>query len=369
MRNEGVCLKAFSLSCRPPKLFKGNARSRRSPTPIFQPYREALPLESGYYSYVIDNQGRFRVVRGNTSSHSGMGGDMYIGAAGHFWIARSGKLGMAYCGSNDHWLYFQDEHQATVRFVINAFSRHQAFDLSKHAYFKFFKERFQSFIVTIDGQICQDETERRQLIEAEGQGKPTTESFCARKIDAFLNYSPIRPVRLYAMKSDQAGPPVDYDSFEDFEYGPSAAPYRVADGPLSSGKKAFILNEEGWLVIGSGHHLLSGGNCVGAAGQLFVDDRYTVREISLNFSGHYRPPLSADYVRYTYRSLYSHPLLTLGSDCRISARKNFDVNGLLEMISFRPDELLSDNPELDYQLEPPTAFDQPYDEDDGLIWR
>jgi hypothetical protein len=127
-------------------------------------------------------------------------------------------------------------------------------------------------------------------------------------------------------------------------YGPSSE-------RMNSGKKAFILDHEGWLIVGMGHHLLSGGQDVGAAGQLTIDQKGQVVEIHLNFSGHYRPPLDGIYTRYVYRSLRSHPLLEFAEDCRVSGRKFDDHGELSTVLRFNSDELESDEIDLELLIE------------------
>lgn len=89
---------------------------------------------------------------------------------------------------------------------------------------------------------------------------------------------------------------------------------------------------------------------MGAAGQIYVNEDGVIVEINLNFSGHYRPPISAEYARYTYQTLVCHPLLSFSPDCRISARKYFGLNTPMNCISFTPFELLSDDPALEVLL-------------------
>ena len=119
---------------------------------------------------------------------------------------------------------------------------------------------------------------------------------------------------------------------------------------MGPGKKAFVLDRDGWLIVGDGHHLLSGGQDVGAAGQVVVDAEGTIQAINLNFSGHYRPPLDVAYARYTYRSLASHPLLKVAPDCVISARKTAR-DELGPMLRFLREELLDDSFPLDEMID------------------
>src|SRR4051794_28875446 len=121
MKNEGLCQKGFSLSGPPPCTYRAKSSKKRPIVPVFEPFQEALPLESGFYTFVIDSRGRFRVERGNTSSHAGMVACADVGAAGHFWISRAGKVGLVVCTSRDYRFHIDDEHHPTVRFLIDAF--------------------------------------------------------------------------------------------------------------------------------------------------------------------------------------------------------------------------------------------------------
>ena len=351
MKNEGVCQKNFSLSGPPPRTYYAKSSKKRPLVPVFEPYHEALPLEAGYYTFVIDERGRFRVERGNTSSHAGMVGGETVGAAGHFVITRVGKVGRVACISRDYRFRIPNERHATVRFVIDAFHRHQAFDVSPHAIFQFSKGLAESFWVGANGEVIEDYQGRTKLLEEEGQEREGGRAFTQDQIAAFGRYKPTPPLRLCAMKLDHLNDPIDFDDRDPFEYGPSQPPYSPANSPLTSGRKAFIIDGRGWLIIGFGHHLLSGGNPVGAAGQVYVDAVGLITEVNLNFSGHYRPSLSAEYCRYTYRALTGHPLLQFSSECRISGRRFFDLNARLANFSFNAHELLSDDLSLELLLD------------------
>ncbi len=366
MRNEGQSRKKYALAGRPPHLFYGYSNRKRPPAPLFEPYEEELPLESGYYAFVIDDEGRFRIERGNTSSHASLVGGSPVGAAGHFWIARSGKVGMVFCNSIDYRIFIRRNRLRTVSYVIDAFRRHQAFDVSPHAWFKFSRELADSFSVDLDQNIIRDEAERRKLIEYEGQGPPTGRLFSLAQSQEFLSYQPLPPPRLYHLKLDQLGFSNEIDD-DTFDYGQANGPYGLADGPLTSGKKAFVLDEQGWLIIGFGHQLISGGKSVGAAGQIYVDSESVITEINLNFSGHYRPSMTLEYVHYTFKSLWRHPLLVISKDCRITARKVFRRGMSLETIVFEMDDLLAQD-----ELKPLFDWYEDFDEDDdlgdGLNW-
>ena len=366
MINEGQCRKVFSLSCQPPRIYQPKRSKKREIVPVFEPYQEALPLEAGYYTFVIDNLGRFRVERGNTSSHAGMVGGGSVGAAGHFVITRAGKVGRVVCKSYDFGLAFSSENNSTVRFVLNAFARHQAFEVSPFAIFQFSKWPSGTFYLSPEGALVEDQADRVRLMEAEGQGPDTGWRFDAEQLAAFVSYSPVIAPRCYSMHLDNQVDPIDFDGPADREISEMQPRYSPASPPLTSGKKAFVLDPEGWLIVGNGHQILSGGNPVGSAGQIYVDERGEVAEINLNFSGHYRPPLTAGYARYTYRSIIEHPLLRIGDDCRISGRRFFDLNTCLENLSFSAGELLADDPELEILLDDERSEREGDAEDESL---
>ncbi len=273
-----------------------------------------------------------------------------VGAAGHFWIARSGKVGKVVCTSRDYRFHITGPNHPTARFVIDAFHRHQAFDVSPHAIFQFSTGLADSFRVSPDGVLVEDETDKLRMLDEEGQGKETGLAFSPEQLQAFESYIPPRPPRLYSMQLDHLNDPIDYDPNDPFEVGPFKPRYSPTDGPLTSGRKAFVFDDEGWVIVGFGHHLLSGGQKVGAAGQIYVDEGGEITEVNLNFSGHYRPPLDAQYARYAYRTLIGHPLLSFAPNCRISARKYFDLDRGLQNFSFTPSDLLSDDIKIEYQL-------------------
>ena len=153
------------------------------------------------------------------------------------------------------------------------------------------------------------------------------------------------------MHEDQSIIALEAAGEETFEQGPPGPRYSPDQPRSTSGKKAFVIDREGWLIFGHGHHILSGGSEVGAAGQVVVEPSGVIGEINLNFSGHYRPPLDGDYARYTYRALAGHPLLTLSPDCRITGRR-FDESDFHSInLKFSAEELLDDDTALDESIE------------------
>ncbi|WP_337173604.1 hypothetical protein [Paludisphaera sp.] len=342
------------MSSPPRRLYQWNRRvkkARDGATSVFQPYPEQLPLEAGGYAFVLDNRGRFRVVRGLVSSHAAMVLQEPVAAAGFFWITRVGKVGNIQCRSVDYPLWADGPTHPLVRFVIDAFQKHQAFDVSPHAIFEFSRTKLERFDVGPDGVPVLDAAEFNKRLEAEGQGTDGGGPFPDDRTVAFARYVPTLPPRLYAMKQDQLAEALDLDDRETFEVGDFKAAYGPADGRLSSGRKAFVVDPNGRLIVGHGHHLLSGGRPVGAAGQIYVDEEGVVTTINLNFSGHYRPPLTAEYARYTYTALIGHPLLSFTADCAINGRRNFSLEGPLTLIAVDPHDLLMDDGRLEYLLD------------------
>src|SRR5262249_5233348 len=84
------------VTCTPrrtlPLVRKASRGSRLNEVPIFEPYRESLPLQSGFYTYLIDQDGNFRVRRTNTQSHSSMVPGGRAAAAGRFEVNRLGRV-------------------------------------------------------------------------------------------------------------------------------------------------------------------------------------------------------------------------------------------------------------------------------------
>lgn len=353
VENRGHCRRGFSLTLAPPRLFSAIAKRLRAGevVPIFQPYEENLPLESGGYSYVLDELGRFRVRRGNTSAHSSMVGGVDIGAAGRFRINRAGNVAEVSCRSYDYRINIRNETHPTVAFVLGAFANHHALEVSPWAYFQFAKSATESFYVDIHGQLVLDLDERRTRLDEEGMYDEIVPQLPSDRIGSFDAYRPGSPPRLYGMHKDQLILSVEEEGESVFEVGPSQPRYAPGNVVTYSGKRAFILDREGWLIVGGGHHLLSGGNDVGAAGQFVFDELGRIVELNLNFSGHYRPPLDESYARYVYRALLAHPLLEFAEDCRVSGRKFHEEGELSTVLRFDPQDLLSDTVDLDLLIE------------------
>jgi hypothetical protein len=344
--------RSFSLTRRPLRLYTTTFRADRGEVDLFEPYEENLPLEAGFYSFVLDERGNFRVRRGNTSSHASFSKCRPVGGAGHFRINRAGNVAEVFCISLDYRIYVADENHPTVSYLIDAFCNHHALEISPLAVFRFKSGQYESFYVSIERRRIEDLSDRLDRLEREGQGQEETLEFSAEEVRAFDDYSPEPPRRLYPIHRDQLIISLESDKDEEvFEVGPSKPRYSPKDRRLTSGKKAFVIDPQGWLIIGSGHHLISGGGEVGAAGQIVVEPSGVVSEINLNFSGHYRPPLDGDYARDTYRALAMHPLMSLSPDCVITGRIFDEANVTSTSFRFSQEELNSDDPTLDEEIE------------------
>jgi hypothetical protein len=149
------------------------------------------------------------------------------------------------------------------------------------------------------------------------------------------------------MQLDQSIAALEPDE-DPFEYGDPMPRLTPDHPPDRRGKINFVVDREGWLIVGmTGHQILSGGGQVGAAGHLVFEDPPVASEVHLNFSGHYRPTLDADYCRYTFGVLDRHPLLTLADPCRILGRKFNDAATLSQVLSFERSELVDESTDLD----------------------
>ncbi len=357
MKIEGPCRK-YALSGPPPATYKPSRCGEHRSVPVFEPYAENLPLQSGYYSFVIDQFGRFHVQWGNTRSHAGMVDGEPAAAAGRSRINRAGKVAEVTCDSSDYRINYGAYRSRQALYVIEAFRRHPALDVSPHAIFRFRIKRFEKFSVDIDFREIADESEHLRLLELEGYDDGEVGSiaptYTRDQVAGFRSYSPLMPPRMYPIQRDQLIATIEPDDGDplDYEYGPPCA--RLApDAPfVGSGKVNFVVDEAGRLIVGlKGHHILSGGNRVGAAGHLVFGPGGEVIEIHLNFSGHYRPKLDAAYVRYTYGLLTGHPLLSFSKDCKVQGRVFSDVSDRSTVIRFLPEDLAIDADDLDLLIE------------------
>ncbi|WP_435019682.1 hypothetical protein TA3x_001423 [Tundrisphaera sp. TA3] len=274
-----------------------------------------------------------------------------VGAAGHFQINRAGNVSEIFCISLDYRIFVRQGSHPTAIFVMDSFRNHHALELSPLAIFRFKRDTYGTYFLSLDGEPIADPAGRQELLVREGEGPAVERPFTDEERRAFAGYRPSPPPQRYAMHLDQQVLNLESDDAEGFEIGPGVPPYSPDSPALTSGRKAFVIDREGWVIIGNGHHILSGGNEVGAAGQIIVEPSGVIGQINLNFSGHYRPPLDATYARYTYRVLASHPLLTLAPDCIITGRKFDDLDVHSSNLKFSAEELLSDDPELDELIE------------------
>ena len=204
MEKSGSSRRSFSLTRTPPILYFTAFRAHRGQVEVFEPYEENLPLEAGFYTFVIDENGRFRVRRGNTSSHSSFTRCNPVGGAGNFRINRAGSVAEVFCVSHDYGMLVPDGDSPTVSFVIESFRNHHAFELSPLAIFRFKNEPHGSFPLTIDREPVEDLTGRLELLEREGQGSEDRPPFGPEEIEAFEAYAPPAPPRLYSMHRDQS---------------------------------------------------------------------------------------------------------------------------------------------------------------------
>lgn len=353
MENKGEGRVLFALRRTPPKLFKAKRGGILKEVPVFEPFRESLPLQSGFYSFVIDKEGDFRVQRGNTRSHSSMAPGRRAAAAGRFEVNRMGRVIHVVCGSTDFKQYYQSPRDSPVRYVIQCFHDHEAFDLNPGAVFTFHQERFDTWHVTEGDRALADPMEHLRTLRDEGAGEEIARPFADVQVSSFEGYHPPRPPVLYPMHRDQIVAVLeDGDADDPFEYGPAFPRLSLATRDLRAGKNNFVIDREGWLIVGmTGHQILSGGGEVGGAGHLHMEASGEVNRVEFNFSGHYRPPLTGDYVLYVYRLLRKHPLVILATSCRFAGRIFKDCDAISTVLEFSRDELDSDEEELGWRIE------------------
>ena len=350
---RGISRRRYTPTTPPPQTAKAR-RNRSAPgsqgeVPVFEPYEETLPLQSGFYSYAIDETGRFRVKWGNTRSHAAMVSGAPLCAAGRFRVNRHGNTVHVVINSTD---YAFSCSKTIVEYIVESFQRHTAFSLSPRAIFQFHTgiTDKQFFSTTLDP--VSDPHEAIRILDEEGLRETVEPEYTPAQVVRRLSYTPPRPPRLYSMHLDQVVTSIDGTDDAGFDYGPPADRLDVTHVEFRAGKNNFVIDPDGWLIVGmSGHQILSGGNKVGAAGHIHFHTSGVVSRLDLNFSGHYRPPLSAEYVRYTYRAISGHPLITLANDCEYSGRWFDEVDVNTHVIKFDRDELESDDPGLEDQID------------------
>lgn len=344
----------YRLIERPTRSFRPKSRGRSAEVPLFEPFEENLPLQSGFYSFVIDGAGRLRVRAGNTRSHAGMAGGSKAAAAGSLRISREGKLAEVFCRSTDYRIRYRTPADAAARYVLRYFKQHPAFPLSDHAIFEFSQELARSFHVDVDGREipAHEIAERRRWIDEEGITRLAGVGFTRAQLQAWASYRPTAPPVLYAPHLDQLIAALEGDPEVRYEEGEPAPIYTPEAEPFTGGKYNFVIDASGRLIVGPiGHHLLSGCRRVGGAGHIRFDERGIVTEVHLNFSGHYRPPLSADYARYAFRAIEGHPLIRLAADCLVQGRLFDEESYATSLLRFRPEELRADDDRLEFGIE------------------
>jgi hypothetical protein len=354
MKDLGPCRRALALSGPPPATFQAKS-GRSGSVPVFEPYEEELPLQSGYYTFVIDQHGRFRLLRGNTSSHASFVNGGRVASAGSLRIERTGKLAEVLCTSFDYRIRYEDEHDRVAIYTVESFVKNAAFDVSPHVIFLFRRGTGDRFALDYHGKpiLEGDRQEKLRLLEVDGCEIVRQNQFRAAQLEAFDRYFPPRPPQLYGVHADQSITALEDDGWVHLVPDQNACAAYMPDTPvLPTGKPNFVIDEQGWVIIGmKHHHLLSGGRSVGGAGHLIIGESGTVDGIQLNFSGHYRPPLTPEYARFVYRTFKGHPLLTLSPNCTIQGRK-FDEESLASnVIRFEAGELETDSAEFDEILE------------------
>ncbi len=108
----------FVLRRPPPEVSQSfNKGVRLVEIPIFEPFEESLPLQTGWYSFIIDEKGNFRVKRGMTSSHSAMAPDRRAAAAGRFRVNRMGRVVEVVCQSLDFRQYYDAPSNKNVKYL------------------------------------------------------------------------------------------------------------------------------------------------------------------------------------------------------------------------------------------------------------
>ena len=253
-------------------------------TPPFEPFPENLPLQSGWYAFVIDREGRFRVSRRHATSHASMVRRDEVAAAGRFRVSRMGRVAEVDCGESEYRIRFAKVTEAAVVYTINSFAQHPALNTHPEAVFSFRLTGGDEAILDIQGQPVADKRPKLAIVDAEGIGAEV--ELVVPAID-FADYRPEPPPRRYGMHRDQTFTDLEADG----ESEPISPEPRLAPGsPIHSGKLNFVIDDEGFLIIGGvGHQILSGCRRVAGAGHIHITTDGMVSRLDLNFSGHYRP--------------------------------------------------------------------------------
>ena len=91
--------------------------------------------------------------RGLASATSNSSGGARVGAAGRFWVDRTGAIAAVDCASTDYPILVPDESHRTVHYVIGAFRGSPDFRMAPIARFRFTRPDRSQFRVAADGQL------------------------------------------------------------------------------------------------------------------------------------------------------------------------------------------------------------------------
>jgi hypothetical protein len=348
MEDKGLGRIEWRLGVAPPLTYRvtSGRGGGGAETPVFVPYKEILPLQSGYYSYVLDSDGQFRIKRGHTSTHASMVRRGPVAAAGRFRVNRAGRVIEVFCESTDYPLYFKRAADEQVVFIRRTFANHPALNTNPEAVFRFKRFKDAHLVIDASGMPILDVDSRIEALNLEGAG----EDVAMPSSPGFDQYVPEKPPRRYGMHADQSICDLEDDG-RAFQIGDCEP--RLAPGvTVPSGKMNFVIDLDGFLIVGPiGHQLLSGGAMVGGAGHIHIELSGEVSRLDLNFSGHYRPTLTADYACYVYRLISTHPLLRLRPDCIFAGRKFEGMEAASRVMEFTVEDLRGENPDLDFLIE------------------
>ncbi len=351
MEDRGEQRVAFQLRTTPPASIRARRGGPTKEVPVFEPLRESLPLQSGFYSFVIDGDGHFRVVRGNTRSHSAMVPNRTAAAAGHFEVDRLGRVISVVCQSSDFPQVVRGPADRLAQYVVRSFRDHEAFFLSDRTVFRFSRGRFDPWHIDAGLAEVVDPEAALLALRAEGAGDELRLGGPGWE-EAIGRYLPEVPPRLYPIDQDQLLAFLEEgEGDRAFEVAAAEPRLGVGSGPLRAGKNNFVIDQEGWIILGmAGHHILSGNRPVGGAGHAHLAPPGEVTRLEVNFSGHYRPELTADYARCVFRAFESHPLIRLATDCGFAGRAFHGDAAVSRVIEFTRVELESDDPQLDWSI-------------------
>jgi len=144
---------SFALASPPPKFIEKMGRGSGKVVPVFEPAAARAPLASGWYTFVLDEKSRFRLVVGTGRRHVEFVRGARVGAAGRFWVDRAGAIAAVDCSSTDYPILVTDQAHRTVHYVIDAFRTSPDFSLAPIARFRFTRPDRSQFRVATDGQL------------------------------------------------------------------------------------------------------------------------------------------------------------------------------------------------------------------------